>query len=118
MTDGAVLAAALVAALAGLARGFSGFGAALIFIPLGSALLGPRVAAPLLMLVDNVLAAPLIPAAWRQASRTCSSAEAPVEMMTLIFGLILRSSWKHFWPPMPGMMRSRITRSMRSFCWR
>ena len=38
MTDGAVLAAALVAALAGLARGFSGFGAALIFIPLGSAL--------------------------------------------------------------------------------
>ncbi|WP_338147752.1 sulfite exporter TauE/SafE family protein [Neoroseomonas terrae] len=64
-----MLATALVAAVAGLARGFSGFGAALIFIPLASALLGPRIAAPLLMLVDNVLAAPLVPAAWRQASR-------------------------------------------------
>ncbi|MBW6399900.1 sulfite exporter TauE/SafE family protein [Roseomonas sp. HJA6] len=69
MTDGAVLAAALVAGLAGLARGFSGFGAALIFIPLASALVGPRVAAPLLLVVDNILAAPLIPAAWRRASR-------------------------------------------------
>lgn len=67
--DGVAWAAALAAALAGLARGFSGFGAALIFIPLASALLGPRVAAPLLLVVDNILAAPLIPAAWRQASR-------------------------------------------------
>ncbi len=81
MTDGAVLAAALVAALAGLARGFSGFGAALIFIPLGSALLGPRVAAPLLMLMDNVLAAPLVPAAWRQASR--------IEVATLAAGTLV-----------------------------
>lgn len=63
-------AAAVVAAVAGLARGFSGFGAALIFIPLASALLGPRVAAPLLLVVDNILAAPLIPAAWRHASRS------------------------------------------------
>ena len=69
MTPGAVAAAALVAALAGLARGFSGCGAALLFIPLGSALLGPRVAAPLLLVVDFVLAAPLIPSGWRQASR-------------------------------------------------
>lgn len=70
MTEGSVAAAALVTAVAGLARGFSGFGAALIFIPLASALLGPRVAAPLLLVVDNILAAPLIPAAWRHASRT------------------------------------------------
>jgi len=64
------LAATLATALvAGLARGFSGFGAALIFIPLVSAALGPRVAAPLLMLVDNAAALPLIPAAWRTADR-------------------------------------------------
>jgi uncharacterized membrane protein YfcA len=64
------LAATLaVALLAGLARGFSGFGSALIFIPLASATLGPRLAAPLLMLVDNLTAFPLIPAAWRRADR-------------------------------------------------
>lgn len=66
----AALAATIaVAMLAGLARGFSGFGAALIFIPLASLLLGPRVAVPLLMLVDNLTAFPLIPAAWRVAAR-------------------------------------------------
>ena len=65
-----ILAATIAtAAVAGLARGFSGFGAALIFIPLASAALGPRVAAPLLMLVDNLTTFPLIPAAWRGAAR-------------------------------------------------
>lgn len=42
------------AALAGLVRGFSGFGAAMIFIPLASVLDRPEVAVPLLFLVDNV----------------------------------------------------------------
>ncbi|HEY8614438.1 MAG TPA: sulfite exporter TauE/SafE family protein [Roseomonas sp.] len=65
----ALAATIATAALAGLARGFSGFGAALIFIPLASAVLGPRVAAPLLMLVDNLTAFPLVPAAWRGAAR-------------------------------------------------
>jgi uncharacterized membrane protein YfcA len=65
----AILAALAAALLAGLARGFSGFGSALIFIPLASAALGPRVAAPLLMLVDNATTLPLLPAAWRIAAR-------------------------------------------------
>ncbi len=56
-------------ALAGLARGFSGFGSALIFIPVASAILGPRVAVPLLLLVENLTAFPMIPAAWRLATR-------------------------------------------------
>ncbi|MBI3434322.1 MAG: sulfite exporter TauE/SafE family protein [Proteobacteria bacterium] len=55
--------------VAGLARGFSGFGAALIFIPLASTVVGPKVAAPLLLLIDVVAAAALIPRAWRAASR-------------------------------------------------
>jgi uncharacterized membrane protein YfcA len=54
---------------AGLARGFSGFGAALIFVPLASAIVGPRSAAPLLLIVDAVAAAGLIPNAWRCATR-------------------------------------------------
>jgi hypothetical protein len=61
---------AITALIAGLARGFSGFGAALIFVPLASAITSPQMAAPLLLVVDGVVAAPLIPAAWRRADRT------------------------------------------------
>lgn len=55
--------------LAGLARGFSGFGAALIFVPLASTTLGPQMAAPLLLLIDGVMSLGLIPNAWRKAER-------------------------------------------------
>ena len=60
---------AAIALVAGIARGFSGFGAALIFIPLVSAILGPRLAAPILLLVDAILTAPLVLPAWRLANR-------------------------------------------------
>lgn len=59
---------ALVALTAGLARGFSGFGAALIFMPPASALVGPQLAATTLALVDIVLAAPMIPRALPKVS--------------------------------------------------
>lgn len=58
-----------VALMAGLSRGFSGFGAALIFIPLASAAVGPRMAAPILLMVDAVGALPMLPWAWRRAER-------------------------------------------------
>lgn len=61
-----VLSAAFVA---GLARGFSGFGAALIFTPLASMSIGPKLAAPVLYLVDLMASASLIPHAWRNANR-------------------------------------------------
>src|SRR5262249_59958125 len=57
------------AIVAGLARGFSGFGAALIFIPLASTAIGPRTAAALLLVVDIVMASPLLPRAWTMAAR-------------------------------------------------
>jgi uncharacterized membrane protein YfcA len=57
------------ALIAGLARGFSGFGAALIFIPLASTVVSPTIAAPLLLVVDLVMAASLIPGAWRIAHK-------------------------------------------------
>jgi uncharacterized membrane protein YfcA len=53
----------------GLARGFSGFGSALIFIPLASSIIGAKLASPLLLVIDLVAAAPLIPNGWRQADR-------------------------------------------------
>ncbi len=60
---------AAVALAAGLARGFSGFGAALIFVPLASMLIGPKQAAPILVLIDLVFAAHLIPGAWKLGDR-------------------------------------------------
>ena len=67
--NAALVLLAVSALTAGLARGFSGFGGALIFVPLASAVIGPSLAAPLLLIIDAVAAAGLIPNAWRQAGR-------------------------------------------------
>src|SRR3954462_15203724 len=61
-----------VAFVAGTARGFSGFGSAVIFMPLASSLAAPRLVAALLLIIDFV-AAPLIPGAWRNADRKATS---------------------------------------------
>src|SRR5438105_11780500 len=55
--------------VAAMARGFSGFGAALIFVPLASTAVAPQVASPLLLITDAVLAAGFIPDALRKAER-------------------------------------------------
>src|ERR1700710_2553227 len=62
-----------VAFVAGTARGFSGFGAALIFMPLASSIAAPRLVAALLLLIDFVAAAPLVPNAWKHADRRATS---------------------------------------------
>jgi len=51
-------AAVGIAVLAGLVRGFSGFGSALIYMPLISAVYGPTVAAPTLLLIDSICSLP------------------------------------------------------------
>ena len=60
LSAGEITALAMAAALAGLVRGFSGFGAAMIFMPTASAILTPAVAAPLMLFLDNILGAPLV----------------------------------------------------------
>ena len=67
------IAICAVAFVAGTARGFSGFGAALIFMPLASSFAGPRLVAALLLIIDFVSAAPLIPNAWKQADRKATA---------------------------------------------
>src|ERR1043165_8722667 len=62
-----------VAFTSGTARGFSGFGSALIFMPLASSIAGPRLVAALLLIIDFVAAAPLIPNAWKQADRKATA---------------------------------------------
>jgi uncharacterized membrane protein YfcA len=51
--------AVAIAMIAGLVRGFSGFGSALIHIPLIAALYNPRIAAVTILLIDFAGAAPL-----------------------------------------------------------
>ena len=60
-----------ITVVAGLVRGFSGFGSAMIYIPLVSAVYSPRVAAVTLLLIDTIGAAPfsvraLTQCTWRE----------------------------------------------------
>lgn len=67
------MAICVIAFIAGTARGFSGFGAALIFMPLASSVAPPRLVAALLLMIDFVAAAPLLPSAWRKADRKATA---------------------------------------------
>jgi uncharacterized protein len=69
----AAIAICVVAFIAGTARGFSGFGAALIFMPLASSIADPRLVAALLLIIDFVAAAPLLPNAWQKADRKATA---------------------------------------------
>ncbi|MDF2618177.1 MAG: hypothetical protein K0S00_836 [Xanthobacteraceae bacterium] len=117
--DSALIWALLTALVAGATRGFSGFGGALIFIPLVSAAFGPKVAAPALLVIDTVLTLPfLIPALraciWRQVAPLAVGAVVAVpagvwvlehvDVLTLRWTLallsvamlaLLVSGWKH-----------------------
>jgi uncharacterized membrane protein YfcA len=75
--------------LAGLARGFSGFGAALIFVPLASAALGPQTATPLLLLVDTFTTLPMVRPAWRLAARRETMVMAVGTIMGVPLGVLL-----------------------------
>lgn len=71
--DMALIWAVATALVAGVTRGFSGFGGALIFIPLVSAAFGPRIAAPTLLIIDTVLTLPIVIRAlkacvWREVA--------------------------------------------------
>jgi uncharacterized protein len=69
----AALAICAIALVSGTARGFSGFGAALIFMPLASSMAAPRLVAALLLIIDFVAAAPLVPNAWKHADRKATA---------------------------------------------
>jgi uncharacterized membrane protein YfcA len=77
----AALAICAIAFVSGTARGFSGFGSALIFMPLASSIADPRLVASLLLLIDFVAAAPLLPNAWKQADRKATA--------ILVFGALI-----------------------------
>src|SRR5215470_12426298 len=73
LTTSAAIAICAIAFVSATARGFSGFGSALIFMPLASSMAAPRLVAALLLIIDFVAAAPLLPNAWRQADRKAAA---------------------------------------------
>jgi len=95
-----VLAGAVVTAfIAGATRGFSGFGGALIFVPLVGALFGPRMASPTFLLIDTLLTLPFLVRAlraciWRQVAPLAVGAvlgvPAGVAILAYLDPLILR----------------------------
>jgi uncharacterized membrane protein YfcA len=70
---GTAVAICAIAFVSGTSRGFSGFGSALIFMPLASSFAAPRLVAALLLIIDLVAAAPLLPNAWKQADRKATA---------------------------------------------
>jgi uncharacterized membrane protein YfcA len=75
------IAICAIAFVSAMARGFSGFGSALIFMPLASSLAAPRLVAVLLLVIDFVAAAPLVPNAWKHADRRATA--------TIVFGALI-----------------------------
>lgn len=93
LADRRIIAAAVVAALAGAVRGFTGFGSALIYIPLVSAIYGPRLAVTTLLLMDFFSSAPFSMVAfwrcnWREVIPVSAVMAAVVPLGALLLVLV------------------------------
>jgi uncharacterized protein len=75
------IAICAIALVSGTARGFSGFGSALIFMPMASSMAAPRLVAALLLIIDFVAALPLAPNAWKHADRKATA--------VMVFGALI-----------------------------
>jgi uncharacterized membrane protein YfcA len=79
------IAAVFVTALAGIVRGFSGFGSALIYIPLIAAIYDPRIAAVTLLITDSVASLPFTVSQtrrcnWREVAPVSAAAIATIPL--------------------------------------
>ena len=123
LTDGRFLAAAVVAALAGVVRGFSGFGSALIYVPLIAAVYEPRIATVSFALMDYVCVLPYAlrafpQARWREVTPAFAAAFLTVPLGTmaqnaadpivlrwgmalfvLAFVVLIATGWRYPWKP-------------------
>jgi uncharacterized protein len=112
---------ALVAA--GLVRGLTGFGAAMVFIPVASAVFGAQVAVPMMLIIDGIMAMPQAVL----AARTCNWREVlplflgsavtlplgvwvlktadqtalrwAISILVLVAASVLASGWRYRKPP-------------------
>ena len=84
------IAICAIAFVSGTARGFSGFGSALIFMPLASSFAAPRLVAALLLIIDFVAAAPLLPDAWKHADRKATAVMVSGALIGVPIGTYVR----------------------------
>lgn len=89
LSEPVFLIAALAAFAGSVMRGFAGFGAGLLFMPVAAACFGPREAAPTLFLIDTILVLPFVLKAvkrvdWREILPLGASAMATVPLGVFI----------------------------------
>jgi len=114
-----LLVAALATAVAGLMRGYAGFGTAVLLSPIYSTLFGTREGVPIMLLMELVVSMQLLPKAMGEADRRVilplggaaafftpigawvlfvADAEALRRFIggfVLVFGLLLMSGWRY-----------------------
>lgn len=97
--DPSLIAAVAAAFVAGFVNGFAGFGGAMVFMPIASAALGPRGAAPIFLILNFVLTIPLVVNAvricrWRTVVPTVIGAGCTVPLGAFVLAhtdpLVLR----------------------------
>ena len=119
LADWRLLAAVLATAIAGLMRGYSGFGTAVILAPVYSLLWGPRAGVPVMLLMELLVSLHLLPGAIRDAEKRvvlplggAAAVATPfgawilltadgealrrfIGGFVLVFGLLLMSGWRY-----------------------
>ena len=119
MDSGALIIAVAIALAAGVVRGITGFGGAMVMAPPLALLLGPRLAVPVVLLLESVVAAPMLlqthrRVSWRLVGAIVAAACAfvPLGVMVLdaaepqvirraiaitviVFALLLLRGWRY-----------------------
>lgn len=120
LADWRLLAAVLATAIAGLMRGYSGFGTAVILAPVYSLLWGPRAGVPVMLLMELLVSLQLLPGAIKDAEKRvvlplggAAAVATPfgawilltadgealrrfIGGFVLVFGLLLMSGWRYY----------------------
>ena len=113
------LLAALATAVAGLMRGYSGFGTAILLAPVFATLWGPRAGVPVVLLMELLVSAQLLPRALGEADRRMvvpiglaailamplgslvllgadgGALRRAIGALVLVFGFVLLSPWRY-----------------------
>jgi uncharacterized membrane protein YfcA len=121
--DDRLAIAAMIAFASGFVRGFSGFGAGMIYVPLIGALYGPRFSVVTILLLDFICSLPfLLPALphvrWRETMPLLTTAAITIPLGTaaliyidptpmrwaiaviiIVFVLLLASGWRYHGAP-------------------
>lgn len=126
LADWRLFAAIVATAVAGVMRGYAGFGTAVILAPVYSLLWGPRAGVPVMLLMELVISVQLLPAAIKDYDRRvvlplggAAALATPLGAwflftvdgdllrrfiggFVLVFGLLLMSGWRyHGTRPLP-----------------